>query len=231
MRQITNPKMVKRNRTAGMILNLIGLSFALLSSVLAFTSQTTDFVLLYGLLLLAFVFFIVGNYFTNRFGRIPPSDEAIDNLLKGLDDKYTSIHFRLGYDHALFTPAGILAVVPKYEHGLVEYTKKKKWKQSGVSTLRKFFGSETVGDLGFDGTDAAEQLAQKLKKLLKTEEAPLVRPVVVFVNEGTKVSAGDAQIPVLPAAKFKEFVRKLEKKTNITPEQLRVVLEFCGEKP
>jgi hypothetical protein len=230
MKKITNAKLVKRNRTIGSVLNLVGLGTSLVSAMLAFTNQTTNFVVLYGLLLLAFFFILLGNYFTNRYGRVPPPHEAVDNLLKGMDDNYTSIHFWLGHDHALFTPNGIVAVIPKYEHGSVEYTEKKKWVQTGVSGFRRFFGSEAVGNLELDSKDAADFLAESLKKILKLEEAPLVRSVVVFVNEGTKVNAANSPFSVLPAAKFKEFVRKLEKKPTLTTDQMRAVLEFCGEK-
>jgi hypothetical protein len=231
MKKITNPKLVKRNRTIGSSLNLIGLGASLTSAFFAFTNQSTDFVLLYGLLLVAFILFLVGNYFTNRYGRTPAPDDALDNLLKGLDDNFTFIHFRLGHDHALFSPSGILAVLPNYGHGTVEYTDQKKWRQTGVSKLRQLLGAETVGNLALDSDDAAEFLGQSLKKILKLDANPIVRPVVVFVNENTKVVAGDSPIPVLPAAKFKEFVRKLEKQPTITPDQMRVVIEFCGEKP
>jgi hypothetical protein len=230
MKKITNSSLVKRNRTIGSVINLVGMGLALISAALNFSNPAPDFAILYALLMVAFLLFLVGNYLTNRYGRIPPPGDAVDNLLKGMDDTYTSIHYRLGHDHALFTPNGILAVIPKYEHGDIQYDGKKKWRQSGVSALRKFFGSEAVGDPIADGRFAADMLAQSLKKILVSETMPEVRPVVVFVNEGTRVDAGDSEVPVLPASKFKDYIRKLEKRTTITPDQMRVVLEFCGEK-
>jgi hypothetical protein len=232
MKKITNPRLVKRNRTIGSVINLVGMGLAVASAVLNFTNLASEnFAQLYGMLLAAFVLFLIGNYLTNRYGRTPPPDDAVDNLLKGLDDSFTSIHFRLGHDHALFTPSGIVAVLPKYEHGEVVFDGKKSWRQNGVSPLRKFFTSEVVGDPIADGRFASDSLAQSLKKILRMETAPEVRPVVVFVNEGTKVDAGESPVPVLPAAKFKEYIRKLDKKAGITPDQMREVLEFCGEKP
>jgi hypothetical protein len=227
---ISNPVLVGRSRRLGKGLNIAGLIVALVSAVLVFTHPETDLLSMYGLLLVAFLLWMVSNYFTNRFNRIPPAEEAVDGLLKGLNDSYTSIHYRLKHDHALFTPNGIIAVVPRYEHGEIQWTDNKSWRQSGVSRLRKLFSSEAVGNPVEDGRFAAEQLAGSLQKIIKSETAPEVRPVVVFVHSGTMVDAANSPVPALPASKFKEYIRKLEKRTNLTPDQMRMVLEFCGEK-
>jgi hypothetical protein len=232
MRKITNPSLLKRNRTIGSVVNIVGIMIGVVITYFYFVNSTLENLgPMYGMLFLAFVLILVGNYLTNRYGHTPSPDVAIDNLLKGLDDTYTAIHYRLGHDHALFTPDGVLAILPKFEHGDIVFDGKKSWRQTGISFGRKFFGSEQVGDPIADGRFSAEMLAKSLQKILKLEALPEVRPVVVFVNDGTVVDADQAPLPVLPAAKFKDYIRKLEKRAGISPSQLQEVIEFCGEKP
>ena len=124
---------------------------------------------------------------------MPPPDQAVDDLLKGLDDHYTIIHFRIGVDHALFTPNGIVAILAKYERGLITYDG-KKWRQTGVPMLQKFFGTEALGNPAQDAQADAEHLSRILHKLLKSEGLPSVRPVVVLSMMRSASYGGKASV-------------------------------------
>jgi hypothetical protein len=180
-------------------------------------------------LILGFILINIGSSFTNRWGRTPPPDQAVDDVLKGLDDHYTIVHFRLGAEHALFTPNGIVAVLGKYERGTVSYDG-KKWRQSGVSGFMKFFGTEALGNPSADSQFEAESLIRKLRKILKTNEVPPVQPIIAFVNDATRVEAESSPVPALHASKVKDFIRRLPKTPTLRPDQFRQVLEYIGVK-
>jgi hypothetical protein len=228
MRKISNPKLLKRNRTIGNAGQIGGMVVLMGGLAVSFwLPERLD--LSWYALIIGFFCITIGQTFTNRWGRTPPPDEAVDNLLKGLDNTYTVVHFRLGADHALFTPNGIAVIVAKYERGTIIYDG-KKWKQSGVSGLMKFFGTEAVGNPTVDGQMEADSLVRKLKKILKTDDVPTVRPLVAFVNEKTRVEAPNAPVPALHASQVKEYVRRLPKLPGLSPEQFQKVLEYAGEK-
>ena len=224
MKKISNPGLIKRNRQIGNIGQLGGM--AVLAGGLAasfFLPERLD--LSYLSLILGFILVSIGSTFTNRWGRTPPPDEMVDDVLKGLDDRYTIVHFRLGADHALFTPEGILAILAKPERGLVSYDG-KKWRQTGVSGFLKFFGTESLGNPSADSRYEAEKLARRLQKLLG--ESFDVQPVIVFANDKTRVEADLSPVPALRASKVKEYIRRMPKGTPLRPDQLRQVIEYAG---
>jgi hypothetical protein len=228
VKKISNPRLIQRNRQIGNI-SQIGGMLVLVGGFAASYFLPNRLELPYLALIVGFILVNIGASYNNRWGRIPPPDQAVDDLLKGLDDHYALVHFRLGADHALFTPNGIVAILAKYERGLITYDG-KKWHQTGVSTLQKFFGTEALGNPALDAEAQANSLSKKLRKILQTDDVPLVQPVVVFVYDKTRVECDSAPLPVLHASKLKEYIRRLPRQPTITLEQLQQVLESAGEK-
>jgi hypothetical protein len=226
VRKISKPAMIKRNRQIGNYSQLAAFAVLIGGIVLTYNERYVQLALFAPLLALFMT--MIGSAFTNRWGRTPPPDQAVDDLLKGLDDQYTIVHYRLRADHALFTPNGILAILGKYETGKITFDG-KKWKQSGVSWIRKLFRTEDIGDPVDDSRFEAERLGCALKKILKTGEIPPIRPVVVFTDERARIEAEASPVPALHASKVKEYVRRLPKNPTLRPEQCRRVLEYIGE--
>ncbi|MBN1439485.1 MAG: NERD domain-containing protein [Anaerolineales bacterium] len=228
MRKISNPAMLKRNKQIGTYGQLGGMGLLGAAVVVSFLwPERID--LMYLGMISGFILASVGNTFTNRWGRTPPPDQAIDDVLKGLDDRHTIVHFRLGAEHALFTPNGIVAILAKYERGRISFDG-KKWRQTGVSGFMKFFGMEVLGDPVSDSEFEAENLTRKLRKILKTESLPPVQALIAFVNDKTRVEADSSPVPALHASKVKEHIRHLPKNPTLPPDQFRQVLEYLGEK-
>jgi hypothetical protein len=225
MKKISNPRLIKRNKQIGTFAQLGGMAVLLAGFAASFyMPDRVD--LSYLSLILGFILVTIGQTFTNRWGRNPPPDESVDELLKGLDDRYTLVHYRLGADHALFTPDGILAILAKYERGQISFDG-KKWRQAGVSGLMKFFGVESLGNPAADGRFEAESLARTLHRILGADENINVQPVVVFVNDKTRVEADSSPVPALHASKVKEYIRRMPKGNPLRPDQLRQVIEYA----
>jgi hypothetical protein len=228
VKKISNPRLLKRNKQIGNYGQLAGMA-VLLGGFAASFLMPERLDLSYLSLVLGFILVTVGSTFTSRWGRTPPPDEAVDDVLKGLDDRYTLVHYRLGADHALFTPNGILAILAKYERGQVSFDG-KKWRQTGVSGFMKFFGAEALGNPSADSQFEAEGLTRRLRKILGEGETFIVRPIIVFVNDKTRVEADASPVPALHASKVKEYIRHMPKETPLRPDQLRQVIEYAGAK-
>jgi hypothetical protein len=228
LKKISNPKLIRRNRQIGNY-SQIGGMLILVGGFASSYFLPDRLDLPYIALIAGFILVNIGASFNNRWGRVPAPDQAVDDLLKGLDDHYTLVHFRLGADHALFTPNGIVAILAKYERGLITYDG-KKWRQTGVSSLQKLFGTEALGNPVLDAEAEAAVMAKKLRKILQTEDVPPVQPVVVFVYEKTRVECDTASLPVLHASKLKEYVRRMPKQPVLTLEQMQQVIEYAGGK-
>jgi len=228
LKKISNPNLIRRNQQIGNY-SQIGGMLVLVGGFAASYFLPNQLVLPYIALIAGFILVNIGASFNNHWGRVPPPDQAVDDLLKGLDDHYTLIHFRLGADHALFTPNGIVAILAKYERGLVTY-EGGKWRQTGVSALLKFFGTEALGNPALDAEAEADALRKRLRKILDVDDVPPVQPVVVFVYEKTRVECDSAPLPVLHASKLKEYIRRLPKQPVLTLEQMQQVVEYAGGK-
>jgi hypothetical protein len=233
MKKISNPGLIKRNKQIGNYSQLAGMAVLIGGLVVTYflpDRESPPVVLLsYLSLIVGFILVSIGSSFTNRWGRTPPPDEAIDEVLKGLDDRYTVIHYRLGADHALFAPDGILAILGKYERGLISYDG-KKWRQTGVSGFLKFFGTEALGNPVDDSRFEAQNLTRRLQKILETDDLPPVQPLIVFVNDKTRVEADPSPVPALIASKVKEYIRHMPKTRVLRPDQLQTVIEYASGK-
>ncbi len=226
MKKFSNPKLIRRNQQIGNY-SQIGGMLTLVGGFAASYFLPNQLAIPYLALIAGFILVNIGASFNNRWGRVPPPDQAVDDLLKGLDDHYALFHFRLGADHALFTPNGIVAILAKYERGLISYDA-GKWRQSGVSRLQKFFGTEALGNPALDAEAEESNLRKRLRKILDVEDVPPVQPVVVFVYEKTRVECDSAPLPVLHASKLKEYIRHLPKQPVLTQEQMQQVLDSVG---
>jgi hypothetical protein len=81
VKKISNPGLLKRNKQVGNYAQLAGMA-VLIGGVAAtyFLPERLD--LSYLALILGFVLVTVGSSFTNRWGRIPPPDQVVDDVLK-----------------------------------------------------------------------------------------------------------------------------------------------------
>jgi hypothetical protein len=218
VKRLTNEPLIKRNGRIGVSAHLAGLLILVGGMAITFLQpQRADLSL--AALMLGFVLANVGIYFTNRYGRTPRPDQALDAALKGLDDQYLIVHYYLGMGHALFSPAGVFALVPKFQGGRVIYDG-KRWHHSGVSWFRKFFAQESLGNPTLEGQAEAESLRKRLGRLLPGEEPPPVKSIIVFTNEESAVEADSAPLPVLHGQKLKDYVRHLPKGVGLSASQM-----------
>jgi hypothetical protein len=228
VRKISNPGMIKRNKQIGKYGTLAAM-VVLVGGIIISNMYKDRLDLSYGALILGSILMLIGSLFTTRWGRNPPPDQAVDDVLKGLDDRYTLIHYRLGAEHALFTPDGILALLAKSEGGQVSYDG-KKWRQTGVSGLGKFFGTESLGNPSSDSLFEVESLTRTLRRILGKGETFIIRPIIIFTNDKTRVDADASTVPALHASKVKEYIRHMPKETPLRPDQLQQVIEYAGGK-
>jgi len=227
MKLVTNAPLIKRNARIGVVAHLSGLAVLIAGMVVTFLMPTrSDLSLL--ALMTGFVLANVGIFFTNRWGRRPRPDEALDAALKGLDDQYLLVHYRLGTPHALIGPSGLVALVPKFQGGQIRY-EGNKWRHAGVTWMRRFFAQESLGNPSLEAEAEVAGLTGKLRKILPGEELPPIKSVIVFTAAEGKVDAEGSPTPAMHAEKLKEYVRRLPRSATLRPEQVAKVLAAIGE--
>lgn len=158
-------------------------------------------------LIVGLAFAFVGGFFFDRYAGALAHHEALVNVLKGLDDRYTLFQYTLPAAHVLLEPGGCTVFVVKAQGGEVIYQGDGRWKhrQRG-KFFRQFAGQEAVGVPHLEAEDQVRRLERWLSRQLPDVEVP-VRGVVVFVNPQVELQAEDAPVPTFYGKKLKNWLR------------------------
>ncbi len=225
MKVLSNDKLIKRNRTIGMLTSLAGLGIMVGGFIISI--QDINSGQQFGTVLIALILGIIlsqiGVYFGNRWGKSPRPDEILTASLKGIGDKYTLMHYVANIPHLLVGPSGLIALLPYQQGGKITYDSVKgRWKQKGGSAYWKIFGEERLGRVDLEVRGEIDDL----KKLLAKNGLPElpITAILAFTNPKATVDAADAPYPTVPISKIKEAVRKLQKDITADPEAVRLFL-------
>jgi len=151
MKIIRNEKLIKRNAQIGgwvtlaAMLLLLGGLFVNLRNLAGATEQSFYITMI--AFVGGFVLMQVGLYLGKRFGGRPRPDETLDAALKGLPNDYTIYHFTTPVAHLLVGPAGVWALLPYRQRGLITYNK-NRWRINNGGFAQNYmsvFGQEGIG--------------------------------------------------------------------------------------
>ena len=218
MQLYRNDRYIKRNKTLGRIMMFGGLGASFAAVIIVFVNSS--------LVSLALILMLGGGLFSqlgtgvhNRFGRSPRMDEALDDSLKGLGDNYAMFHYYLGTDHALFTPAGVFALVPRDEQGTIHY-ESDRWIYTPAK--RRFGrGQKPIKGIERDTTRDVNALKQSLSKRLPDAQQIVVTPLLVFVANDTTVDTDNAPFPAVHIKKLKSYIRRQDRQKSLSAEEIR----------
>jgi hypothetical protein len=204
----------------------LGASFA---AVIIVFLQPTLLSLAFGLMLAGGLFSQLGTAVHNSFGRSPRIDEVLDDSLKGLGDNYTMFHYYLGTNHALFTPAGAFALIPRDEKGEVRYESDRWILKLGK---RRFGRSQkTLKDLERNAAREMKALKRALtKKLPNGSEIP-VNPLLVFIADEATLNLDGAPITAVHRKKLKSYLRRLERQKSYSAEEIQQLVSAFNIAP
>jgi hypothetical protein len=204
MRVTTNSKLIKRRAKFGTYASLGGIAILALGMLASFQPQYVWVSLV--ALIAGFLLAQYGNYNLRRYGRSPRPDQAIEDSLKGFDDRYHLYAWTLPAPFVLLTPQGLYAFVTRDQTGKVTATG-SQWR-TGFSLGRALmmFSQEGLGN----PTQEAQANAAKLKDWITSKLAETnvsVQPVIVFLDPRAQLDITDPVVPVLDAKGVKKWLR------------------------
>jgi hypothetical protein len=224
MQRFADDKSIRRNAQMGKVLLIGGLGVLLLGVVVSvFRPQEQNYVI--ALALGGMVTSQFGMAYTSRWGRSPRMDELLDDALKGMDARSSLFHYCLGANHVLVSPAGVFALVPRADRGEMRFadgTWSLHQEKSGLlrrPSTRKIRGIERDVQLEID------LLNKALHKHLP--EAKGVEPgaILLFVSSNVTLHVQSAPFPAFHAKKAKDGIRKLERRSTLTAEQVAALAQ------
>jgi len=201
-----------------------GIALSIGAVVLIFQNESAFLLSLTGVLV-GTLLSQVGMVIYGRFGREPRMDEVLDGVMKGLDDEYALFHYYLGTDHALFTPAGPYAILPKLEEGEIIF-EDGSWFQI---TEKKFpirrIAKKSLAKIDKEALGAASSFQKKLERILPEHDLE-VKPIIVFLNPQANLGSHETDILVVHGKKLKQALRRLPRGKTLNQEELE---QLAGE--
>ena len=206
MEPFANESKIRVNVAIGRWLSLAGLGVLLVGMVVSVAKPDLVIVSLL-CLALGFLASTVGAYYANRWTKSPRPDEALNQALKGISNKYHIYHYLLPLSHVLLGPAGLFIFRVYLNEGQVTYDG-TRWKQK-FSLLRflGFSGQEALADPVRDAQYDQQRFRNWLKKRLPENDIPPITPVIVFIRDGVQLDVAETEVPVLDRRQLKGWIR------------------------
>lgn len=213
MKQITNEKLINRNKKIGNILSIAGIAILVGGLILNFNPNATKTLISFGALIIGFIVAQISTYFVNKFGRSPRFDELISDNLSKLNNNYTFYVYQSPIPMLLVGPAGLWIPIPITASGEIYYD--KKWRQRGGGFLLKLFGQENIGRPALDVESHEKSMKDFLSEHLEDEEMPTINSVLVSIHP--KATIGDienAPTPLVQVDALRRYIRRVDRKVE-----------------
>ncbi len=232
MRLISNPTLIDRNTRIGkyafgggtvLLIGALGLNIYAISQPEA--AQARLIVYVFGAFLVGYTLTTLGTAFNNRWGRRP--DKALNDALRGLDDRWSIYHYRLGASHVLVGPGGVFTLVPKYQFGPITFDN-GKWQNPGARRgLFGLFASDTLGNPGLEAKAEVESFGKFMEKHAAGPPVE-AQPLVVFMSPKAVLQTDKAPVTALHFKQLKDFLRRRSKGATLAAEQLADIEQKLG---
>lgn len=209
MKIVVDQKLIERNAKLGRYTTLAAM-LVLMGGFFISVWRPDLFNLALAALLVGFLLSQFGTYYLNRWGRYPRLDEILTRSLKGLGRDYTLYHYVTATPHLLVGPAGVWALLPYYQGGIISFDG-KRWRAKGGGfwrTYLRLFGQESLGRPDRDAKVEIQAVEQYLKQILP-EGTPLppVGAVLVFTDPKVELQAEQSPVPALLAKDLRDFIK------------------------
>lgn len=227
MKVRTDEALIASRQRFGRWAAFAGLAILIGGLVVSFRSETPAMVgVTYGALVVGMFLSSIGIYLADKWVQEPRSDQALENTLRGFDDKYTLYNYVLPAEHVLLTPYGLVVFVVKRQGDTVRYVD-DSWKhEQGLFKRVQGLSRERLGDPIRQMETDIEQMNNLIDSALPAEAADIaVEGAVVFTHPDVNLETSGAPVDVMHVKKLQNYVRRVDKRQRRLKEEVRQELE------
>lgn len=227
MRVIRNVGQIRRRRRRTRLLILVGvilLGFAVAAPLIYGTPTTI--LLSYGALIIGFISFIVGTQQHAKWSRKVPIDQAIDQALSRMSDRYAVIHYpELGGrtpEHIVVTPGGVLVLTTRDVPGQI-VVRGRRWSQQKLFLLRFFnLGAPALGNPTLENELQLDRLEQFFDEHALPGE---LEGAIVFLSDDVEIEMHDPEVTVIHISELADLVREIGNDVQLSNEDRQEIID------
>lgn len=232
MKRYLNRKLVRRNHRLGRILVFGGLGMLAGGFLYSLTNteQVTPVLILAigGTLGAQF-----GLALISRWGREPRMDQRLDSALKGLDDRWATLHYSGFVPHMLFGPPGLLALLPQDSEGSITYDGEEWIQDKPARGLLRRGGQNRLDRLAKEASRAEASARSFLESHFPGEDRYEAKALLLFMNDEANLAIGRQEPPqaAVHYKKVKDWLRRQQKGSPPAAEEVNTVARELGLEP
>lgn len=205
---------------AGVIL----LAFAVSAPLLIGTPTTI--LMSYGALIVGFITFIIGTQQHAKWSRKVPIDQAIDQALGRMSDRFAAIHYPeldgRSPEHIIVTPGGVLVLTMRDVPGKI-LVRGRRWSQRRLFLLRFFnLGAPALGNPTLENELQLDRLEQFFDEHTLPGE---LEGVVVFLPDDVEIEMHEPESTVVHISELADLVREIGKDVQLSNEDRQEIIE------
>jgi hypothetical protein len=199
---------IQRLKKAGQYISLTGFLLLVAALILGFINPEQYLWLQVLALPTGWLMSQIGLYLAHRYLRNPRPDEVLDQALRKVARQGRMYHYLLPAPHVLLTPAGPIVFVLKYQTGRIS-VEGDRWRQRGVSILRRFFSQESLGNPTKEAERDVRALAGYIsREAAEVEEVP-IGAIIVFTSKNVaELDLQASDIPAMHHTKLRGYLRQ-----------------------
>jgi len=163
--------------------------------------------LAYLLLLVGLLGATFGSYMANRYVREPRVDQVLENVLGGMDKRYSLYSYYPPSDYVIVSHFGLTVVVPRTHDGEISYTDGRWHHKAGIRKVMQFFGEPSLGKPDQDLQQEIGYVKEWIDKALPEKDI-LVNGVVLFTSAKVTLRASDSPVPAMLAAELPSYMKQ-----------------------
>jgi hypothetical protein len=229
MLSITNERTVRRGARLGKILTSAGLALLIAACVLVLALKNVAYIWVpFLFLLLGVLAASIGMPNMNRWVRVPRADQALEQGLKGLDDRYRLYNYFLPAAHVLLSPAGLFVLTAKGQDGEIHCEGDRCRRKFSAVRLLRLMAEEGLGRPTAEGDAQVHALQQYLDKQ-GVGDSLEIQNLIVFYNPRANLVTAETSRPVVVPKGLKRAIRRPQEE-KLPAAQYRKLQELFDQK-
>ncbi|RME46372.1 MAG: hypothetical protein D6791_08445 [Chloroflexi bacterium] len=220
MKVRTNQALIASRQRLGRWTAFSGLFVLVGGFIVSFRATTPALIgVTYVALIVGMILSSIGVYLTDKWVQEPRADQALQNAMKGFDDKYCLYNYMLPAEHVLVSPYGVTVLTVRRHGDTVRYIN-GRWKhEQGLLKRLQSLSRERLGD----PVQQLERETAAMESLLEQELPGADIPIngaIVFTNPNVELHVDGAPADVLHVKKLKSYIRRANKRAERISDEL-----------